>query len=369
MRITVGMSGGVDSSVAAWLLKQQGHDVTGIFMVNWEEEDGAGVCTAADDYDDVRRCCDVIDIPYYTVNFTKEYRDRVFSVFLEEYKAGRTPNPDVLCNNEIKFNAFLDFALKTDAEALATGHYCQLARQGEGVQLLRGADANKDQTYFLCGLNQQQLGRAMFPIGGMQKAEVREIARKAGLPTAAKKDSTGICFIGERNFFQFIGQYIQKSVGPMVDIDTGKVMAEHEGLFHYTIGQRKGIGIGGTGSGAPWFVAKKDPATGTLYICQGKDHPALFSQGLTADKMNWIAGQAPGAAFDCTVKFRYRQKDVPCHVEAEGDKIKVAFESPQRAVTPGQYAVLYQGEVCLGGGVIEQPVGENAPCNAAQTML
>lgn len=369
MRITVGMSGGVDSSVAAWLLKQQGHDVTGIFMVNWEEEDDTGVCTAADDYDDVRRCCDVIDIPYYTVNFTKEYRDRVFSVFLEEYKAGRTPNPDVLCNSEIKFNAFLDFALKTDAEALATGHYCQLARAGEHVQLLRGADANKDQTYFLCGLDQRQLSRAMFPVGGMRKAEVREIARRAGLPTAAKKDSTGICFIGERNFFQFIGQYIQKSVGPMVDIDTGKVMAEHDGLFHYTIGQRKGIGIGGTGSGAPWFVAKKDPASGTLYICQGKDHPALFSQGLTADKMNWIAGQAPSTAFDCTVKFRYRQKDVPCHVQVKGEKIKVVFKSRQRAVTPGQYAVLYQGEVCLGGGVIEQPIVENAPCNTAQTML
>lgn len=357
MRITVGMSGGVDSSVAAWLLKQQGHDVTGIFMVNWEEEDGAGVCTAADDYDDVRRCCDVIDIPYYTVNFTKEYRDRVFSVFLEEYKAGRTPNPDVLCNSEIKFNAFLDFALKTDAEALATGHYCQLVRKEGQTQLLRGADDNKDQSYFLCGLNQQQLGRAMFPIGGLCKAEVREIARKAGLPTAAKKDSTGICFIGERNFFQFIGQYIQKSVGPMVDIDTGQVMAQHEGLFHYTIGQRKGIGIGGTGSGAPWFVAGKDPATGTLYICQGKDHPALFSQGLTADKMNWIAGHAPAASFECTVKFRYRQKDVPCRVQAEGDRIKVEFKSAQRAVTPGQYAVLYQGAVCLGGGVIEQPVG------------
>ncbi|MBS5518381.1 MAG: tRNA 2-thiouridine(34) synthase MnmA [Clostridiales bacterium] len=356
MRITVGMSGGVDSSVAAWLLKQEGHEVTGIYMVNWEEEDESGVCTAVDDYDDVRRCCDVIDIPYYTVNFSKQYRERVFSVFLEEYKAGRTPNPDVLCNSEIKFNAFLDFAIKTDAEALATGHYCQLAHTDDGVKLMRGADENKDQTYFLCGLTQAQLERAMFPIGALQKSRVRELAQKAGLPTASKKDSTGICFIGERNFSRFIGQYIKKSVGNMVDIDSGKVMAQHEGLFHYTIGQRKGIGIGGSGSGEPWFVAKKDPATGTLYICQGKNHPALFSRGLTADKMNWIAGDAPSNSFDCTIKFRYRQKDVPCRVEVKGRRIYVRFESPQRAVTPGQYAVLYQGEECLGGGIIEQEI-------------
>lgn len=356
MRITVGMSGGVDSSVAAWLLKQEGHEVTGIYMVNWEEEDESGVCTAVDDYDDVRRCCDVIDIPYYTVNFSKQYRERVFSVFLEEYKAGRTPNPDVLCNSEIKFNAFLDFAIKTDAEALATGHYCQLAHTDDGVKLMRGADENKDQTYFLCGLTQAQLERAMFPIGALQKSRVRELAQKAGLPTASKKDSTGICFIGERNFSRFIGQYIKKSVGNMVDIDSGKVMAQHEGLFHYTIGQRKGIGIGGSGSGEPWFVAKKDPATGTLYICQGKNHPALFSRGLTADKMNWIAGDAPSNSFDCTIKFRYRQKDVPCRVEVKGRRIYVRFESLQRAVTPGQYAVLYQGEECLGGGIIEQEI-------------
>ena len=356
MRITVGMSGGVDSSVAAWLLKQEGHEVTGIYMVNWEEEDESGVCTAVDDYDDVRRCCDVIDIPYYTVNFSKQYRERVFSVFLEEYKAGRTPNPDVLCNSEIKFNAFLDFAIKTDAEALATGHYCQLAHTDDGVKLMRGADENKDQTYFLCGLTQAQLERAMFPIGALQKPRVRELAQKAGLPTASKKDSTGICFIGERNFSRFIGQYIKKSVGNMVDIDSGKVMAQHEGLFHYTIGQRTGIGIGGSGSGEPWFVAKKDPATGTLYICQGKNHPALFSRGLTADKMNWIAGDAPSNSFDCTIKFRYRQKDVPCRVEVKGRRIYVRFESPQRAVTPGQYAVLYQGEECLGGGIIEQEI-------------
>lgn len=356
MRVTVGMSGGVDSSVAAWLLKEQGYDVTGIYMVNWEEDDETGVCSAVDDYDDVRRCCDVIDIPYYTVNFSKQYRERVFSVFLEEYEAGRTPNPDVLCNSEIKFNAFLDFAIKTDAEALATGHYCQLEHTADGVLLLRGADENKDQTYFLCGLSQQQLQRAMFPIGAMQKPEVRELARKAGLPTATKKDSTGICFIGERNFSRFIGQYIKKSIGPMVDIDSGKVLAKHEGLFHYTIGQRKGIGIGGTGSGEPWFVAEKDPATGTLYICQGKNHPALFSKGLLAEKMNWISGQAPEDHFDCTVKFRYRQKDVDCHVEVQGDKIKVLFDAPQRAVTPGQYAVLYQGNVCLGGGIIDKAI-------------
>lgn len=354
MRVTVGMSGGVDSAVAAWLLKEQGYDVTGVFMVNWEEEDEEGVCTAADDFDDARRCCDVIGIPYYTVNFSRTYRERVFSVFLKEYEAGRTPNPDVLCNSEIKFNAFLDFALKTESEYLATGHYARLKKEDGQATLLRGRDDNKDQTYFLCALHQPQLMRALFPVGEMQKSEVRALAQKIGLPNAQKKDSTGICFIGERKFAQFIGQYIPSEPGPMVDIDTGLVLAQHEGLSRYTIGQRKGIGIGGMGSGEPWFVAEKDAANNTLYICQGKNHPFLYKNGLYAVNFSWIAGRAPAQQFDCTVKFRYRQKDVDCHVTVEEENVRVDFDTPQRAVTPGQYAVLYQGEVCLGGGVIER---------------
>lgn len=353
MRITVGMSGGVDSAVAAYLLKQQGHDVTGIFMVNWEESDENGVCTAEEDYADVRRVCDVIGIPYYTVNFSREYRDRVFSVFLREYRAGRTPNPDVLCNSEIKFNAFLDFALKTEAQALATGHYVQLERRDGRVTLLRGADEQKDQSYFLCALNQRQLKDALFPVGALQKQQVREIARRAGLPNANKKDSTGICFIGERNFARFISQYVPSPPGDMVDVDTGKVVGRHTGLCHYTLGQRKGIGIGGVGSGEAWFVCEKDPVRNLLYIGQGKDHPRLYKSQLRAVHFNWIAGEPPQSAFDCTAKFRYRQRDCACHVEVEGDCVHVRFAQPQRAITPGQYAVLYQGEVCLGGGVIE----------------
>jgi tRNA-specific 2-thiouridylase len=353
MKITVGMSGGVDSAVSAYLLKAQGHEVTGVFMHNWREESD-GACTAADDYEDVRRVCDAIGIPYYTANFTKEYRERVFEVFVHEYRAGRTPNPDVLCNSEIKFNAFLDFALRTDADLLATGHYARTETRDGLAVLLRGLDANKDQSYFLCALDQAQLARAMFPLGEMQKADVRRIAMDAGLPNARKKDSTGICFIGERDFNAFISRHVPTAAGDMVDVDSGRAVGRHTGLSHYTIGQRKGIGLGGMGSGEAWFVARKDAQNNILYVCQGREHPALYKIGLVTEGFSWIAGQAPKAAFDCTAKFRYRQIDSPCCVSVEGGGVRVLFERAQRAITPGQYCVLYDGEACLGGGVIKR---------------
>lgn len=356
-RIVVGMSGGVDSSVAALLLKQQGYDVAGVFMKNWEETDEDGVCTATADYEDVRRVSEQIGIPYYTVNFAKEYRERVFSYFLEEYRAGRTPNPDVLCNCEIKFKAFLDFALRTGASALATGHYARLRREGDAVRLLRAADAGKDQTYFLAGLTQAQLARAMFPVGGLQKKELRTIAAEAGLATALKKDSTGICFIGERNFKRFLMQYLPAQPGEIVTL-SGKVIGRHDGLMYYTLGQRRGLGIGGQreGSGESWFVIGKDLARNLLIVQQG-EHEELFSLGLHAPKMHFIAGEAPARTFECTAKFRYRQPDQAVRVTMDREGCTIDFLQPQRAVTPGQWAVLYDGEVCLGGG----PIGETRP--------
>lgn len=356
-RIVVGMSGGVDSSVAALLLKQQGYDVAGVFMKNWEETDEDGVCTATADYEDVRRVSEQIGIPYYTVNFAKEYRERVFSYFLEEYRAGRTPNPDVLCNCEIKFKAFLDFALRTGASALATGHYARLRREGGAVRLLRAADAGKDQTYFLAGLTQAQLARAMFPVGGLQKKELRTIAAEAGLATALKKDSTGICFIGERNFKRFLMQYLPAQPGEIVTL-SGKVIGRHDGLMYYTLGQRRGLGIGGQreGSGESWFVIGKDLARNLLIVQQG-EHEELFSLGLHAPQMHFIAGEAPARTFECTAKFRYRQPDQAVRVTMDREGCTIDFLQPQRAVTPGQWAVLYDGEVCLGGG----PIGETRP--------
>lgn len=351
-RIIVGMSGGVDSSVAALLLKEQGYDVTGVFMKNWEEKDDSGVCTATQDYEDVRAVCDSIGIPYYTVNFTREYWDRVFSHFLEEYRRGRTPNPDVLCNREIKFRAFLDFAMKNGADAMATGHFCQLDRTGGEVKLLRGADPNKDQSYFLYMLSQEQLGSAIFPVGGMTKGEVRRIARENGLETAEKKDSTGVCFIGERNFKQFLKQFLPAQPGDMVAPD-GTVVGRHDGLMYYTLGQRKGLGIGGTGDGRSWFVVEKDMEHNILRVCQGEDDPRLWSDRLNASQMTFIAGHAPAQEFDCTAKVRYRQPDQKCHVSMRGDCAVVTFEQMQRAVTPGQSVVIYSGPVCLGGGIIE----------------
>ena len=351
-RIVVGMSGGVDSSVAALLLKEQGYDVIGVFMKNWEEDGEDGVCTAESDWRVVREVCDMIGIPYYAVNFAQEYWDRVFSYFLAEYRAGRTPNPDVLCNREIKFRAFLDFAMKLGASRMATGHFVQTNEAGE---LLRGADPNKDQSYFLYMLKHWQLQRAMFPVGGMTKADVRRIAAEKGLPVSQKKDSTGVCFIGERKFKQFLAQYLPAQPGDMVAPD-GRVVGRHDGLMYYTLGQRRGLGIGGCGDGRSWFVIGKDLARNRLLVAQGEDHPMLYSTRSLCGDVTWIgdAPLAPGETLRCTCKYRYRQGDQPVEARLEGDRLLLTALEPQRAVTPGQSAVLYQGERCLGGAVVEE---------------
>lgn len=358
MKIVVGMSGGVDSSVAALLLKEQGHDVIGIFMKNWEEKDENGVCTSTEDYEDVKRVCHTLGIPYYTVNFTKQYQDRVFKHFLEEYESGRTPNPDIWCNVEIKFKDFLDYAINVvGADYLATGHYAQIEEEDGIYHMTRAEDMNKDQTYFLSGIGQKELSHAIFPIGHLDKKEVRRLAEENDLITAGKKDSTGICFIGERNFTNFLSQYISKEPGDMVDLDTGEVKGQHNGLAFYTLGQRKGLGIGGQGTGEPWFVADKDMENNILYVVQGDKNPALYSKSLEASKMNWIDGKSyvpVGETFDCTAKFRYRQGDQEVTVTVlEDDKLKVDFKKPQRAVTPGQQVVLYMDNICLGGATID----------------
>jgi tRNA-specific 2-thiouridylase len=353
--VVVGMSGGVDSSVAALLLKEQGYNVIGIFMKNWDEQDENGACTATEDYEDVRRVCDQIGIPYYTVNFVKEYWDRVFTYFLDEYKKGRTPNPDVMCNKEIKFKAFLDYALKIGADYLATGHYAQVEFKDGEYKMLRGVDSNKDQTYFLCQLGQDQLSKAMFPVGHLKKPELREIAIKYGLKTAAKKDSTGVCFIGERNFHKFLSNYLPSQPGDIKTLD-GKVVGRHDGLMYYTLGQRKGLGIGGGMgvTGEPWFVVDKDLKKNILYVVQGEDQPALFSYGLEAAELNWVSNTKPEGIFKCTAKFRYRQPDQGITVHMRDDnRCTVVFDEPQRAVTPGQAVVFYNGDICLGGGTID----------------
>ncbi|HZK57680.1 MAG TPA: tRNA 2-thiouridine(34) synthase MnmA [Clostridia bacterium] len=353
-RIVVGMSGGVDSSVAALLLKEQGYDVIGIFMKNWDEADEFGYCTAAEDYEDVRRVCGQIGIPYYTVNFEKEYWDRVFAYFLEEYKKGRTPNPDILCNKEIKFKAFLDHALKLGADYLATGHFAGIDFNDNEYRLLRGVDSNKDQTYFLSQLNQYQLSKTMFPVGHLLKSEIRKIAKDNNLATADKKDSTGICFIGEKNFKEFLSNYLPAQPGKMMTPE-GEVKGKHDGLMFYTLGQRKGLGIGGAGTGEPWFVADKDVEKNILYVVQGENHPDLYSCGLTAIDLHWISEKPKPSTFGCTAKFRYRQRDqeVSVHIEGE-DTCRVIFKNPQKAVTPGQFVVFYDGEVCLGGATIDK---------------
>ncbi|HHT51386.1 MAG TPA: tRNA 2-thiouridine(34) synthase MnmA [Eubacteriaceae bacterium] len=352
--IVIGMSGGVDSSVAALLLKEQGYKVVGVFMKNWDEPDEDGICTATEDYEDVQAVCNQIGIPYYTVNFEKEYWDKVFSYFLDEYKKGRTPNPDVMCNKEIKFKAFLEHALKIGADYIATGHYAQVDYKDGEYRLLRGVDANKDQTYFLCALNQYQLSKAIFPIGNMDKSQVRKIAEENKLKTAGKKDSTGICFIGERNFSKFINNYLPAKAGEIRTIE-GEVKGKHWGLMNYTLGQRKGLGIGGSGTGEPWFVVDKDLKNNILYVAQGANHPALYSYGLFANDINWISDKTKESFFNCTAKFRYRQPDQKVKVEILKDNTcKVVFDKPQKAVTPGQAVVFYQGEVCLGGGIIDQ---------------
>ena len=351
-RVVLGLSGGVDSSVAALLLKEQGYDVVGVFMKNWEEKDENGVCTAAADRDDAMRVADKIGIPCYTVNFTEEYLDRVFSYFLDEYRKLRTPNPDILCNTEIKFKAFLEFAMSMDADFLATGHYARLGRENGRLRLLRAADGNKDQTYFLAGLDEKKLANVLFPIGDLDKSEVRRIAREAGLATAAKKDSTGVCFIGERNFKKFLMDFLPANGGDIVDLD-GRVLGRHDGLMYYTIGQRKGLGIGGKdfGTGESWFVVGKDVKRNLLIVQQG-EHEELFSVSLSCDKVSFIS-KKPENQFRCTAKFRYRQPDQGVTVTLEGEGCRIDFDEPQRAVTRGQWAVLYDGEECLGGGEID----------------
>lgn len=352
-KVVIGMSGGVDSSVAALLLKRQGYDVVGIFMKNWDEKDDNGVCSSADDYEDVRKVCNQIGIPYYTVNFEKEYWNRVFTYFLNEYKRGRTPNPDVMCNKEIKFKAFLEYALKLGADYIATGHYARTDFYDGEYRLLRGLDTNKDQTYFLCTLGQYQLSKSMFPIGHMNKFEVREIALSEGLSTASKKDSTGICFIGERNFNEFLNTYLPAKSGDIKTLD-GEVVGKHEGLMYYTLGQRKGLGIGGIGTGEPWFVVEKDIENNTLYVAQGANNPALLSYGLSASELYWVSDRNKEIVFKCTAKFRYRQADNGVTVYLmNNDKCTVVFDNPQKAITPGQAVVFYDKEVCLGGGIID----------------
>lgn len=351
-RVVVGMSGGVDSSVAALLLKQQGYDVIGIFMKNWDDTDENGVCTATEDYDDVIRVCNQIGIPYYAVNFEKQYWDKVFTYFLEEYKAGRTPNPDVMCNKEIKFKAFLEHAMNLGADYVATGHYARVVYSVGEFKMLRGLDQNKDQTYFLNQLSQEQLSKVLFPIGDLEKSKVREIAKDAGLATATKKDSTGICFIGERNFKEFLSHYLPARKGNMETFD-GEIKGTHDGLMYYTIGQRHGLGIGG--SGEPWFAIGKDLKRNVLYVGQGFHHEKLYSDGIIAEKVSWVSNQPKPAEFECTAKFRYRQEDHKVTVRIlEDEQVQVRFHEPIRAVTPGQSAVFYQGAECLGGGTIDQ---------------
>lgn len=351
-RVVVGMSGGVDSSVAALLLKEQGYDVIGIFMKNWDDTDENGVCTATEDYEDVIRVCNQIGIPYYAVNFEKEYWDKVFTYFLDEYRAGRTPNPDVMCNKEIKFKAFLEHAMKLGADYLATGHYARVAFRDGEYKMLRGVDENKDQTYFLNQLEQHQLEKVLFPIGELEKSKVREIAIQANLATAKKKDSTGICFIGERNFKEFLSNFLPAQRGEMQTM-SGEVKGTHDGLMYYTIGQRHGLGIGGAGD--PWFVIGKNLEKNILYVGQNFHNDYLYSDAITAADVNWVSAKSKPASFTCTAKFRYRQQDHEVTVKVLADKrAEVIFKEPIRAITPGQAVVFYDGDECLGGGTIDQ---------------
>lgn len=353
-RVVVGMSGGVDSAVAAYLLREQGYEVIGVFMRNWEEEDDTGTCTADEDFDYVRRVCTQLNIPYYTVNFVRQYWDRVFTYFLDEYRRGRTPNPDVMCNKEIKFAAFLDFAMTLDADYLATGHYARIRKDGDGFALVKGRDAGKDQSYFLHVLGQKELSKTLFPVGDMPKSQVRAIAEQLGLANARRKDSTGICFIGERNFRAFLSQFLPAQPGDIVEMNSGRRLGRHDGLMYYTLGQRKGLGIGGVGTAEPWFVVEKDLQKNQLVVVQGKDHPRLYSFGCTVEHLHYVGGKLEQEPFACMAKFRYRQGDQPVKVFPVGDGCRIVFDTPQRAVTPGQFAVLYLGDDCLGGGAIEE---------------
>ncbi|QLB20374.1 tRNA 2-thiouridine(34) synthase MnmA [Vespertiliibacter pulmonis] len=356
-KVICGMSGGVDSSVSAFILQQQGYQVEGLFMKNWEEDDDTDYCTAAADLADAQAVCDKLGIKLHKINFAAEYWDNVFEHFLAEYKAGRTPNPDILCNKEIKFKAFLEYAIEDlGADFIATGHYVRRTALNEPAKLLRGLDRNKDQSYFLYTLSEQQVSQSLFPVGEIEKPIVRAIAEDIGLVTAKKKDSTGICFIGERKFKDFLARYLPAQAGDIKTID-GKVIGRHDGLMYHTLGQRKGLGIGGV-KGADenaWYVVEKDLINNVLVVAQGQDNSALLSIGMMVSQLDWVDRQSLTEPLRCTVKTRYRQADISCEIQPLDDKnIRVIFDEPQIAVTPGQSAVFYQGEICLGGGIIEQ---------------
>ncbi len=361
-RIIVGMSGGVDSSVAALLLKQQGYDVSGVFMKNWDEQDPEGPCQAEIDARDAMAVCDILGIPLDAVSFADEYWDKVFACFLEEYRGGRTPNPDILCNKEIKFRAFLDYALAQGAERIATGHYARVRCHEGEIQLLKGRDPGKDQSYFLYALGQPQLARVCFPLGEYDKGEIRAMAREAGFPNHGKKDSTGICFIGERNFSAFLERYLPAREGEIHDPE-GHVLGRHHGLMFHTIGQRKGLGIGGRrdDSGEPWYVVGKDVERNILHVAQGAHHPLLYHGGLIAQDIHWISGRTPRFPLTAGARIRYRQADQACTVTPlDGGRCLVRFQDRQRAIAPGQSIVFYQGDVCLGGGIIASAIDDTA---------
>lgn len=364
--VIVGLSGGVDSAVAALLLKRQGYRVTGLFMKNWEEDDTAGRCAAEDDLKMARAVGERLDIPLQTVNFSAEYWDRVFEYFLSEHRAGRTPNPDVLCNQEIKFKAFLEHALALGADAIATGHYARVETRDGHARLLKARDTNKDQTYFLYAVSQAALARTLFPLGELTKPEVRRLAHETGLPNFDRKDSTGICFIGERNYQAFLARYLPAQPGEIRTL-AGELKGRHEGLMNYTLGQRHGLGIGGPGE--PWYVVGKDLAANTLYVEQGENHPALFQPGLAATQLHWIGGTPPATPAHLTAKSRYRQPEQACALAFEKDRAHVVFDQPQRALTPGQSVVFYREDECLGGGIIESTLPVELPVTSPAHLV